>query len=106
MSLYSKIPANEKKIFKKYSAFFFKVRSIIISIYDYKCQICQVESLILEIHHYDKDNQNDDPFNLIPLCSRCHKAVHRGIKFKRPILNFFQRISLTRLKMFLHKSII
>lgn len=29
-----------------------------------------------EIHHRDGDPFNNHPMNLIPLCHRCHKAVH------------------------------
>lgn len=32
----------------------------------------------VEIHHIDKDRNNNDKSNLIPLCSCCHMAYHRG----------------------------
>lgn len=32
----------------------------------------------LEVHHRDGDRTNNDPENLLPLCTDCHSAVHSG----------------------------
>jgi len=31
----------------------------------------------LEVHHKDEDKHNSDPANLITLCAKCHKTIHR-----------------------------
>jgi len=40
-----------------------------------KCVVCG-EDKIVAAHHYDGDNTNDDPENLIPLCPTHHCYVH------------------------------
>ena len=47
-----------------------------------ECVVCG-ESNIVEVHHYDCDHSNNDPKNLIPLCSTHHKYMHS--KFKKLI---------------------
>lgn len=34
----------------------------------------------LEIHHKDKNRDNDDPANLAVLCVKCHKYMHKKTK--------------------------
>jgi predicted HNH restriction endonuclease len=29
------------------------------------------------VHHIDRDNGNNDVFNLVPLCPDCHKLAHK-----------------------------
>ncbi len=42
------------------------------------CVLCETESpLPLHVHHIDWNKLNSDPFNLVPLCHRCHGRVHR-----------------------------
>lgn len=44
-----------------------------------KCAACGLkEECCLQVHHIDKDRQNDDINNLIILCANCHCRVHRG----------------------------
>lgn len=33
--------------------------------------------VVLTVHHLDEDKQNNDLFNLVPLCQRCHLSAHR-----------------------------
>jgi hypothetical protein len=40
--------------------------------YKYTCQICKIETQILDIHHIDYNKSNNDISNLIPLCKKCH----------------------------------
>lgn len=40
-----------------------------------ECVVCG-ENLIVEVHHLDGDRSNNDPSNLIPLCSTHHKYWH------------------------------
>lgn len=32
----------------------------------------------VDIHHIDKNRNNNDKSNLVPLCSNCHKALHHN----------------------------
>lgn len=40
-----------------------------------KCAICGEEKIVA-VHHYDKNNKNNAPENLIPLCPTHHQYVH------------------------------
>ena len=42
-----------------------------------KCCVCGWD-LIVEVHHYDGNHDNDDPGNLIPLCPNHHQLWHSG----------------------------
>ena len=42
-----------------------------------KCMICWSEDR-LQIHHKDKNHNNQDPLNLIKLCYKCHCEAHKG----------------------------
>ena len=48
----------------------------------YECRHCGItESQLgkaLDVHHRDGDKQNNDPTNLISLCTRCHGKVPYG----------------------------
>lgn len=41
-----------------------------------KCMICWSEDR-LQIHHKDKNHDNQDPLNLIKLCYKCHCEAHK-----------------------------
>jgi hypothetical protein len=40
-----------------------------------KCIVCG-EDKIVEVHHMDENNKNNDPKNLVPLCPTHHKYWH------------------------------
>lgn len=40
-----------------------------------KCIICN-EDIMVSVHHYDKDKNNDEPTNLTPLCPTHHMYMH------------------------------
>lgn len=40
-----------------------------------ECVICG-ENLIVTVHHYDENHENNSPENLIPLCPTHHQYVH------------------------------
>lgn len=40
-----------------------------------ECVICK-ENLIVEVHHYDENHNNNSIDNLIPLCPTHHQYVH------------------------------
>lgn len=42
------------------------------------CQICHKKSEL--IHHIDKNPYNNVPRNLMSLCSKCHRNIHKGDK--------------------------
>jgi hypothetical protein len=48
------------------------------------CIICQ-ESRIVEVHHFDGNNKNNAPSNLIPLCPTHHQYIHS--RYKELIIN-------------------
>jgi len=44
-----------------------------------KCIICE-EKIVVAAHHYDHDNTNDDPRNLVPLCPTHHIYIHSTVE--------------------------
>lgn len=44
-----------------------------------KCVICDEEK-ILDVHHYDKNRENNKPENLIPMCPTHHRYIHSNFK--------------------------
>ena len=43
---------------------------------NYPCEICEKIVWSPEIHHIDRDRQNNNPDNLLVVCMRCHKRIH------------------------------
>lgn len=56
-------------------------RSHALSIYGKVCQLCgfNKNESALEVHHKDKNRNNNTITNLIVLCANCHKIIHSGI---------------------------
>jgi hypothetical protein len=54
-------------------------RSLCFAYHGKKCAICS-ESKIVEVHHYDGDNKNNSPENLIPVCPTHHQYIHSQYK--------------------------
>jgi len=84
----------------KYTKKFQYLKKIIIYIFDFECNFCEVPSFNLDVHHIDKNNQNDDPLNLVPLCKDCHKIVHKNVgyyqtKMTNIQLKLLRKLSLT-----------
>ena len=50
-------------------------RVICFHYHKYKCIICG-ESNVVEVHHFDKDRDNFEKENLVPLCPTHHKYMH------------------------------
>lgn len=45
------------------------------------CMICGYNNIdALEVHHIDKNRQNNDILNLKILCANCHTIEHRGLR--------------------------
>lgn len=45
-----------------------------------KCVICG-EDLMVDIHHYDNNHENNDPRNLVPVCPTHHRYLHCKNKY-------------------------
>lgn len=54
-------------------------RTICFSYHKHECIICG-ENRIVQVHHFDKNIQNNDPDNLIPLCPTHHSLYHSNFK--------------------------
>jgi len=54
-------------------------RSTCFHYHDKKCVICG-EDKIVEVHHFDENNKNNSPENLIPLCPTHHQYWHSSFK--------------------------
>jgi len=61
----------------RYSAYFYRVRPFVLLVFGYRCTLCKIKNFSNHVHHADFNRSNDDFFNLICLCSRCHKMVHK-----------------------------
>jgi len=59
-----------------------------------ECVICG-ESNIVEVHHYDHNHKNNQPYNLIPLCPTHHRYLHSRYKYliKNQVDNYYQYIT-------------
>lgn len=52
-----------------------RYREICFNHHDKKCVVCD-ECIMVEVHHYDGNHENDHPTNLIPICSTHHRYWH------------------------------
>lgn len=48
----------------------------------YKCGATWEDGAQLDVHHKDTDNSNNDPSNLVCLCSDCHDSLHWNLENK------------------------
>lgn len=63
---------------RKNNTEFQKKKNVILFIHGYACCLCGFISTSNHVHHIDRDNGNNDPFNLAVLCPYCHNAVHEA----------------------------
>lgn len=54
-------------------------RKICFEYHEKECIICK-EDKIVAVHHYDENEENNNPENLIPLCPTHHQYVHSRYK--------------------------
>ena len=55
----------------------------LLTIYDNYCTMCREKREHIEIHHNDRNAENHNIFNLVPLCPKCHWFIHKtSIKFE------------------------
>lgn len=57
---------------------FNKKKEIVLFAYGYACQLCGLVYVGNHVHHNDKNHNNNDAFNMVPLCNYCHKMVHKA----------------------------
>lgn len=50
-------------------------REIVLERDKYKCVICSNKKKI-HVHHVDKDRLNNEIYNLLTLCAKCHMKIH------------------------------
>ena len=61
----------------RYLPIFNKKRNVILFIFDYSCVLCGLVNVNNHVHHNDRNRENNDGFNLFPLCHECHKLAHK-----------------------------
>jgi len=42
-----------------------------------KCIICN-ENIMIDIHHFDRNRDNNEPENLVPICATHHRYIHHN----------------------------
>lgn len=57
------------------------------------CCVCE-EALIVEIHHYDENKENNSPNNLIPLCPTHHQYYHS--RYKHLVIDKIESFRLSK----------
>lgn len=55
-------------------------RYICFKFHEKRCIVCG-EDHIVHAHHYDGDEENNDPKNLVPLCPTHHQYMHSRFKY-------------------------
>lgn len=54
-------------------------RAKAFNVYDKVCSICGYDNeYALEVHHIDKNRDNNDISNLKIVCANCHTLIHKG----------------------------
>lgn len=92
-----------KQLRRKDSYKFTQIKKVILFIWDYRCYVCKTQNHCLDVHHIDKNYQNNQTYNLIPLCKQCHKSVHRNLEFKHIIYDEEKAKLLFKLEQFWSK---
>ena len=58
---------------------FQQIKKIILFIWDYRCYVCKRQAKDNHVHHINENPHDNGSHNLIPLCKRCHKLVHKQL---------------------------
>lgn len=68
-------------------------RTICFNHHEKSCCVCGFD-LIVEVHHMDENNKNNDPKNLIPLCPNHHKVWHSRYRhlIEEQVLEYFHKL--------------
>ena len=62
-----------------YNRDYYFSRPLVLLGHGAECWLCGVVSPLLEVHHVDKNTQNNSLYNLCPLCPSCHKISHKMV---------------------------
>lgn len=67
-----------------------KVRKEILEKSSYKCAVCGIKNVPLDIHHIlpSREIRSFDPENLIVLCPNCHRTMHAFSPNEREFTNY------------------
>lgn len=56
-------------------------RSLALKHYGPSCKVCGYDNAsVVQVHHRDKDRENNELENLVVLCPTCHVEVHKGFR--------------------------
>ena len=79
--------------YKDYPKNWPEIRQTILERAEHKCELCGAENyrphwktgskVILTIAHVDQDRENNEEWNLLALCQRCHLKIDLPFKMKR-----------------------
>ena len=53
-------------------------KNVILFLYRYGCHGCGLISNSNHVHHLNKNGNDHNAFNLVPLCKSCHKLIHKN----------------------------
>lgn len=53
-------------------------KGVVLWLSNNECMLMDCFNTAKEVHHIDKNVQNNEITNLIPLCTSCHKFAHKG----------------------------
>ena len=61
---------------------------------NHKCKLCEKNKGVLEVHHMLKvsDGGTNNPENLVTLCEKCHKKVHKDLKIATKLKKIFGKL--------------
>lgn len=73
------------------------MRSVVLWLHNFTCNICKHYAFDLHVHHADHNNKNNDIRNLMPLCKSCHTMAHH--------VGVLEQISYTKIISLLLKKV-
>ena len=70
----------------------------------HKCKLCEKEKTVLQVHHIQEvcNGGTNKPENLITLCEKCHKKVHKNSKTAKKVKEIFKDIQ----KRYVHATVL
>ena len=75
------------------------MRYVVLWLHDEKCYLLNCREHADQVHHADYNNANNAITNLVPICSRCHRLIHKTdahiVLFNRDIVILLLRKLVT-----------